>query len=241
MAGDREAMIGTWKIAEFQDDGRDRMSRLGFRKDKKTGKESFPKLIISKDEIQVLRGDGKRESKQGLSNCAWKRCTLNETASPKTIDLVGFSGKEGDKEKTYLALYKLDGDKLVICYRETGKGRPTKFESDGHMNLMICERITTDSRGNKDVASPKGEWTRVEAICRGRTVTIKINGVIVNQAVDVFPGHHHDVIFHQNTIGHEKPTDKLHAGILVSPHATGFQSTENQFRHVKTDVARQKE
>ena len=61
------------------------------------------------------------------------------------------------------------------------------------------------------------------------------------KAAIVIRGHHHDVIFHQNTIGHEKPTDKLHAGILVSPHATGFQSTENQFRHVATDVISQKQ
>ena len=147
LAGDRDAMVGTWKIAEFQDDGKDRMSRLGYKKDKKTGDEKFPSLVVSKDEIQVLRGDGKRELKNGLSNCAWKRCTLDESASPKTIDLVGFAGKEGDQEKTYLALYTLEGDKLTICYRETGKGRPTKFESDGDMNLMVCERIAAEPVG----------------------------------------------------------------------------------------------
>jgi len=44
-----------------------------------------------------------------------------------------------------------------------------------------------DTRGKNDVASPLGEWTRVECICRGDTVTVKINGVTVNEAVDVWP------------------------------------------------------
>jgi hypothetical protein len=61
------------------------------------------------------------------------------------------------------------------------------------------------------------------------------------EAAVVIRGHHHDLVFRQNTIGHEKPTDKQHVGILVSRHATGFQSADNKFRHVETDVARQKE
>ncbi len=44
-----------------------------------------------------------------------------------------------------------------------------------------------DTRGDKDVASPKGQWTKVEVIADGPTVTVKINGVTVNQAVDMYP------------------------------------------------------
>ena len=54
----------------------------------------------------------------------------------------------------------------------------------------------------------------MEAICRGRTVTIKINGVVVNQAVDVFPSHGkillqnegHEVYFRNFTISPLKET-----------------------------------
>ncbi len=71
-----------------------------------------------------------------------------------------------------------------------------------------------DTRGDKDVASPLGEWTLVEAICRGRTVTMKINGVTVNRAVDVFPGHGkillqnegHEIYFRNFTISPLKET-----------------------------------
>lgn len=44
-----------------------------------------------------------------------------------------------------------------------------------------------DTRGTDDVASPVGEWTTVECICKGHRLTIKINGVTVNEAFEVWP------------------------------------------------------
>lgn len=44
-----------------------------------------------------------------------------------------------------------------------------------------------DTRGKDDVASPLGEWTLVECICRGSRITIKINGTTVNECYDVYP------------------------------------------------------
>lgn len=44
-----------------------------------------------------------------------------------------------------------------------------------------------DTRGEHDVASPLGEWTLVECICRGDRITVKINGKTVNQCYNVFP------------------------------------------------------
>lgn len=44
-----------------------------------------------------------------------------------------------------------------------------------------------DTRGRDDVASPLGEWTRVECICRGTRITILINGVTVNECFDSNP------------------------------------------------------
>ena len=44
-----------------------------------------------------------------------------------------------------------------------------------------------DTRRRDDVASPLGEWTRVECICGQTSITIKINGVTVNQCFDVYP------------------------------------------------------
>lgn len=135
---DRQALVGTWKITVFQDDGKDRRGRLGANNDRPA------KLVFTADACFVLRGDGKRETKSGLSNCAWKSFQLDSSALPPAIELTGFAGKDGSKTKTYLGIYQLDGDKLQICYCEQGKTRPTKFESDGAMNLMVCERISRE-------------------------------------------------------------------------------------------------
>lgn len=144
---DREALIGTWKIVAFHDDGGDKLSRLGVSPAPKGKPPRVAKLVVTADEIFVLRGDGTRDVLAGLTNCAWKSYTLNEKASPKTIDLLGVPGKEGGKPKTYFGIYELAGDKLKICWNETPKGndpakvRPTKFKSDGDMNLFVCEKL----------------------------------------------------------------------------------------------------
>ena len=44
-----------------------------------------------------------------------------------------------------------------------------------------------DTRGAADVASRLGGWTKVECICDGTRITIKINGSIVNECYDVYP------------------------------------------------------
>ena len=44
-----------------------------------------------------------------------------------------------------------------------------------------------DTRGRWDVASKLGDWTKVECICRGDRVTVKINGVVVNECYNVKP------------------------------------------------------
>ena len=44
-----------------------------------------------------------------------------------------------------------------------------------------------DTRGKDDVDSPLGDWTKVECICKGSRIEIRVNGVKVNEAFDVFP------------------------------------------------------
>jgi len=39
-------------------------------------------------------------------------------------------------------------------------------------------------RGKQDVESPDGEWTRVEVICKGSSITNVVNGKVVNQISD---------------------------------------------------------
>src|SRR5262245_19687144 len=44
-----------------------------------------------------------------------------------------------------------------------------------------------DTRGKHDVESPLGEWTKVECVCQGRRITVRVNGTTVNECYDVFP------------------------------------------------------
>jgi hypothetical protein len=44
-----------------------------------------------------------------------------------------------------------------------------------------------DTHGKDDVESPLDEWTRVECICDGDRITVKVNGHTVNECYDVHP------------------------------------------------------
>jgi hypothetical protein len=44
-----------------------------------------------------------------------------------------------------------------------------------------------DTRGKNDVESKLGDWTKVECICAGKTITVRVNGTTVNKCYDVFP------------------------------------------------------
>lgn len=42
-------------------------------------------------------------------------------------------------------------------------------------------------RGQQDVESPDGEWTRFDVYCKGERITVYVNGVLVNEGYDVEP------------------------------------------------------
>ncbi|MBL8849755.1 MAG: DUF1080 domain-containing protein [Planctomycetaceae bacterium] len=46
---------------------------------------------------------------------------------------------------------------------------------------------TINFRGDEDIESPFGEWTRFDVFCDGATITTYVNGVLVNQGFDADP------------------------------------------------------
>ena len=48
---------------------------------------------------------------------------------------------------------------------------------------------TLGFRGAKDVESPDGQWTRIDAICDGGHIQVFVNGVKVNEAFDANPSY----------------------------------------------------
>jgi 3-keto-disaccharide hydrolase len=69
-------------------------------------------------------------------------------------------------------------------------GRRQTIQRWGRLNWFrksAAWEDVTDFRGPHDLERPPGEWNRIECFCRGGRITVKLNGVIVNEAFDVQP------------------------------------------------------
>jgi len=62
---------------------------------------------------------------------------LDSSKTPKTMEITGTDGP--NKGKTLLAIYKIDGDSLTICYDLSGKAYPTEFKSKAETKLFLVE------------------------------------------------------------------------------------------------------
>jgi hypothetical protein len=104
-------------------------------------------------------------------------------------DLIVIRGK--DKEgKTVPA--------TITCDTIVGADGRTRWDPKGKKTVYSGKQFwwskhepgfkeKLDTRGRDDAASSVGEWTKVECICRGERITIKVNGQTVNECYDVLP------------------------------------------------------
>lgn len=70
------------------------------------------------------------------------------------------------------------------------EGGTPKVFSGGRVNWYGRDPDWKDEigfRGKDDVESPLGQWTRMEVVCKGDTITVIVNGVVVNKGYDVKP------------------------------------------------------
>lgn len=78
------------------------------------------------------------------------------------------------------------------------QGSSWLFSPDGEPTLVKDIRVNwwgrdpnwadvKDFRGEKDVEKPIGEWNRLEVIADGGKITVLLNGIVVNRAVDCTP------------------------------------------------------
>ena len=86
----------------------------------------------------------------------------------------------------------------VTCETEVGPDGKMRWKRGGTKTVYSGKqfwwsmhepffRELLDTRGRDDVASPLGQWTKIECLCDGGRVTIKINGVTVNECFDAYP------------------------------------------------------
>ncbi|QDV35241.1 sigma-70 family RNA polymerase sigma factor [Tautonia plasticadhaerens] len=119
---DLKAIRGTWAVASVESQGGE-----------------------SPDADQVKKGrwifDAKKLSVETAGEARKSSFTLDPDASPKAIDLVPLGGPENEKGKTFLGIYKIEGDSLTICMAAPGAVRPDRFATEqGTGTFLIALR-----------------------------------------------------------------------------------------------------
>ena len=133
----------------------------------------------------LLHGTGPDGSQNGV----WKTSIECQLAQGCEGDLILIKGK------------KVDGESYpgsISSNTVVGEDGKTRWQADGKKIIYSGKQFwwskhqaffkeLIDTRGTNDVASPLGEWTKVECVCKGAKITIKINGVTVNECFDANP------------------------------------------------------
>lgn len=88
---------------------------------------------------------------------------------PQSIECQMHAGNAGD--------FWCIGEDIVVPDMETRRGPRENWGVDGDR----ARRILNLTDGSE---KPAGEWNRMEIECRGRTITVWVNGVLVNQGAD---------------------------------------------------------
>ena len=116
-----EKFQGTWKQIAYEKDGvKEPLDEHGWE----------PRVTFTGDTFVVTLADGSIPIK-GTYN-------LDPTRDPKTIDWNDTIGE--DAGKTLLAIYSLEGDRLVFCAAYPGQERPTEFRTRPGQVLRVSRR-----------------------------------------------------------------------------------------------------
>ena len=125
----------------------------------------------------------------GSANGAWMACIECQLAQGCVGDLIPIRGKD-DR-----------GRAIPVSFRsETvlGPDKRPRWKRGGAVRTFTGGQLwwsrhdpdfkeLLDTRGRHDVESPLGAWTRVECLCRGGRIEIRVNGTPVNEAFDAAP------------------------------------------------------
>jgi uncharacterized protein (TIGR03067 family) len=120
---DKAALQGEWKVVRLVEEGQLAPADAAAK----------AKIIFKEDTFLTQEGDDPKPNEHHYR--------LNARKSPKEIDVVPSAGPH--KDKVFLGIYRVDGDKLRICVAFPGGERPTKFESKPKSDavLIVLERV----------------------------------------------------------------------------------------------------
>lgn len=125
----------------------------------------------------------------GAAGGTWMTCLECQLAQGCEGDLIVIRGKDAAGKPV---------PATITCETELAADGKTRWKPGGKKTVYSGHQFwwskhepgfkeLLDTRGKDDVASPVGQWTKVECVCRGSRVTIKINGVAVNECFDAYP------------------------------------------------------
>jgi hypothetical protein len=120
---------------------------------------------------------------------AWRTCLECQIAQGCEADLIVIRGKDAAGK---LIPATVTSETMIAADGKTRwhkGGKKTLYKGDqfwwSQHEPFFKELL--DTRGKNDAASPVGQWTKVECICAGNRLTLRINGLTVNEFSDVFP------------------------------------------------------
>lgn len=122
ITNDLEEIQGTWKQIAYERDGvREPLDEQGWE----------PQVTFSGNSFVVTLADGSVPIKGTFK--------LDPTQEPKSMDLTDTFG--ADAGKTFLAIYSLNGNRLVFCAADEGHVRPSSFDTIPGQVLRVNERV----------------------------------------------------------------------------------------------------
>ena len=121
VAEEMEKFQGTWRqIAHERDGVADPPKERGWE----------PRVTFTGDTFVVTLADGSTPIKGTFK--------VDPTREPKALDLTDTFG--ADAGKTFLAIYALEGDRLIFCAADARQERPTDFRTQPGQDLRVSQR-----------------------------------------------------------------------------------------------------
>lgn len=97
----------------------------------------------------------------------------------------------GDGSKNFSLTCTVAKDKQKSSYVFQKNGEDTVTINGGRINWWGRDATWEDVinfRGKQDIENAVGEWNKIECVVRGREISVYLNGILVNRALDVYPG-----------------------------------------------------